>query len=99
MLTINRNDRIFLLLFAASFATLVVGVGGIMALSRINLSDALYVGGFAAILFGMWLLQERLVLILLTRRGYLCRNCRTRSIVEDTRRVIRGHRCACGKRA
>jgi hypothetical protein len=95
MLTITHADRVAVLLLLVSLATLLAGVAGIIAVTSLELSDRASIAAIAAVIFGMYLLQERLILTVLVWRGYLCARCRSRSIVEDTRRVVRGHRCVC----
>ena len=95
MLTVTHADRVAVLILFANVATVAAGIAAIVAAVQAQLSEKAFALAVVAILFGMFLLQERLILMLLMWRRFVCGNCRTRSVVDDSRRALRGYRCNC----
>ena len=95
MLTVTHADRVAVLILFANVATIAAGIAAIVAAVQAQLSEKAFAAAVVGILFGMFLLQERLILMLLMWRGFVCNECRTRSVVEDSRRALRGYRCTC----
>lgn len=92
---ITPSDRIAVLMLGAAFVTLFLATAAFLALVHYVLSTRVLTVGIVTILFAMVFFHERLVAWLLIKRGYLCARCRSRSIVKDVERAVRGKGCVC----
>ncbi len=95
MLTITRSDRFAILILLVQLVVLLLGAVTLIAAAEFNLSDHALAVTIVVVAGAMFVVQERLMLLVMIWRGYLCRECRGASVYRDVDAVVRGQTCRC----